>query len=252
MESRRFAGHSHWQNVRHIKAEKDTNKSKQTDKHARLIQVAVATGGGPDPRLNRLLSNAIENAKRTQVVTNTAIEAAIKRASSADKPKAGRAVLYELIGEHGALALASCEVHNISKFVHTLKLICKKNMWGIAKGGVKERFEEKGFVSVCGRQDEKPVDADEALEFAIEGGAEDVMEYGEGASRICEFVCTPRDYFSLQKVLQNAGYIISDAGTKYTPHTAVSLEEEQLEKVSSFCDELEEQPEVLAVHTNLS
>jgi len=252
LESRRFAGHSHWQNVRHIKAAKDAHKQKETEKHVRMIQVAVVTGGSPDPRLNRSLANAIENAKRTQVVTNQAIEAAIKR-TDGSQPKNTKTVLYEFVGEHGVLILANAEVTNASKFVHTLRLICKKNTFAMPRGGVKERFEEKGFVSVDGRIDDKKIDADEALAVALEGGAEDVTEIGDGSNNVFEFICSPRDYFAMLKVLQSGGYRICDAGTKYIPMMTISLDDEQkLDYVSNFCDLLEELPEIIGVHTNIA
>lgn len=67
VESVREAGHSHWQNIRHIKAAKDLNKAKTTDRHVRFIESAIQMGGSSDPRLNKHLANAIEAAKRTQV-----------------------------------------------------------------------------------------------------------------------------------------------------------------------------------------
>jgi len=253
LESRRFAGHSHWQNVRHIKAAKDANKAQQTEKFVRLIEVAVTTAGGPDPKLNRTLAHAIENAKRTQVVTNAAIEAAIKRAVNGPQAKNTKSLVYEFVGEHGVLIVANCEVSNTSKFIHGLKAICKKNKFTMPRGGVKERFEEKGFVCIDGRKEDKKVEADEALAVALEGGAEDVTEIGEGSNNMFEFICAPRDYFAMLKVLQTAGYVISDAGTKYIPMMTVSIDDEKkLDHVSNFCDLLEELPEVIGVHTNIA
>lgn len=43
----------------------------------------------------------------------------------------------------------------------------------MAKGGVKERFVEKGFVRVSGKQDGGKFDPDEALMAAIEGNGID-------------------------------------------------------------------------------
>lgn len=39
---KRFAGHSKWQNIRHIKAAKDAEKSNMFSKLSRQIKVAVA------------------------------------------------------------------------------------------------------------------------------------------------------------------------------------------------------------------
>lgn len=64
---RRYAGHAHWQNVRHIKAANDLHKAQTRSKYVRVIESAVITGGSPDPRFNNLLASAIEQAKKTQV-----------------------------------------------------------------------------------------------------------------------------------------------------------------------------------------
>ncbi|KAH6939070.1 hypothetical protein HPB50_015712 [Hyalomma asiaticum] len=251
-ESRRYAGHSHWQNIRHIKEAKDAHRMSMTDKHMRLIAVAVKAGGGStDPKLNRTLANAIEGAKRTQVVSNANIEQAIRRGAGLDKPKNLKSMNYEIIMEHGVLLVLDVETGNISKFGNDLKLIAKKHTCRIARGGVKEQFQQKGFVRVSGREDGAALDPDAALEVGIEHGAEEVTEI-DGESKMCEFLCDPKDYFALSKALSSNGYVIAECGLKFVPYVAVTVPEEHLDVVAKLCDELEEHPEVVAVHTNIA
>ncbi|XP_022672178.1 uncharacterized protein LOC111261053 isoform X2 [Varroa jacobsoni] len=252
VESVREAGHSHWQNIRHIKAAKDLNKAKTTDRHVRFIESAIQMGGSSDPRLNKHLANAIEAAKRTQIVTNAVIEAVLKRAKDGSTRKNTRTLAYEFVGENGALVIANCEVSNVSKFVHTLRTICRRHAWGMAKGGVKERFVEKGFVRVSGKQDGGKFDPDEALMAAIEAGAEEMFEMGENDSLVYEFLCTPTGYLSLMGVLQKGGYQLHDFGTKWIPMIPITLDEAQINKVGAFCDDLEENTEVISTHTNIA
>ncbi|CAN7950636.1 unnamed protein product [Ixodes hexagonus] len=252
LESRRYAGHSHWQNVRHIKAAKDAHKMSQTDKYVRLIQAAVKAGGSADPKLNRQLANAIENAKRTQVVTNAAIETAIKRASGAEKPKNLKKSLYEIVMEHGVLLLVDVESANISKFGNDLKIICKKHTCRISRGGVKEQFTEKGFVRVSGREDGAPLDSDAALEVAIQHGAEDVFDIDDGENKMCEFISDVTDYFAISKALATNGYVVAECGSKFVPIVPVTVTEEHIGVVGRLCDDLEEHPEIVAVHTNIA
>ena len=40
-ETKRFAGHSKWANIKHIKAEKDSEKAIMTDKHLRQMRAAI-------------------------------------------------------------------------------------------------------------------------------------------------------------------------------------------------------------------
>lgn len=251
-ESRRYAGHSHWQNVRHIKAAKDAHKMSMTDKYMRLIEVAVKAGGGsPDPKLNRALANVIESAKRTQVVSNTSIEQAIRRGAGVDKPKNLKNANYEIIMEHGVLLILDVETGNISRFGNELKQILKKHTCRQARGGVKEQFQQKGFVRVSGREDGGTLDPDAALEVGIEHGAEDVIEI-DGESKMCEFLCDPNDYFALSKALSSNGYVIAECGLKFVPHVPITVPEEHLEVVGKLCDELEAHSDVVAVHTNIA
>lgn len=251
-ESRRYAGHSHWQNVRHIKAAKDAHKMSMTDKHMRLIEVAVKAGGGStDPKLNRTLANAIEGAKKTQVVSNANIEQAIRRGAGLDKPKNLKSANYEIIMEHGVLLVLDVETGNISKFGNDLKQIAKKHTCRLTRGGVKEQFLQKGFVRVSGREDGGTLDPDAALEVGIEHGAEEVTEI-DGDSKMCEFLCDPKDYFALSKALSSNGYVIAECGLKFVPHVPITVPEEHLEVVGKLCDELEEHPDVVAVHTNIA
>ncbi|XP_064474855.1 probable transcriptional regulatory protein Dgeo_2194 [Ornithodoros turicata] len=247
--SKRGAGHSHWQNVRHIKAEKDANKAKQTDKYVRQIVAAVKVGGGPDPKLNKLLADVIECAKRTQVVSNSAIDLAIKRAAGALSAKNLRSTQYEIVMEHGVLLVVEAETGNISKLGHELKNICKRHTCAIVRGGVKEKFETKGFVKLGGRDDGTKVDMDAALAVGLENGAEDVTELPDGT---CEFVCGPNERFALAKALTTAGYMVTENGVRLVPYMAISPPEEQLDKVSNLCDELEDHPDILVIHTNLA
>ncbi|XP_003744570.1 uncharacterized protein LOC100898074 [Galendromus occidentalis] len=248
---RRFAGHAHWQNVRHIKAANDAHKSTTTNRFVRVIEAAVVTGGGPDPRFNPTLAKAIEQAKRTQVITKAVIETAIKRASDPSTRKNTQSVIFEFFGEHGVLAVADAEISNISKIRHDFKQVCKKHTFAIAKGGVKERFEEKGYVIVDGKHDGSPIDSDELLSAGIEGGAEDMQEIIDKETKIFEFTCAAGTHFALTKVLQET-YSMSDMGRKWVPMIPLELSEEQAEKVGKFCDALEELPEVNSVYTNLA
>lgn len=250
-ESRRYAGHSHWQNIRHIKAAKDAHKMSMTDKYMRIIEVAVKSGGGStDPKLNRALAHAIENAKKTQVVSNASIEQAIRRGAGIDKPKNLKSANYEIVMEHGVLLVLDVETGNISKFGNELKQILKKHTCRQARG-VKEQFQQKGFVRVSGREDGGTLDPDTALEVGIEHGAEDVVEI-DGESKMCEFLCHPNDYFALSKALTSNGYVIAECGLKFVPHVPITVPEEHLEVVVKLCDELERHSDIVAVHTNIA
>lgn len=130
--------------------------------------------------------------------------------------------------------------------------ICKKFGMGIARGGVKERFEEKNFVRVNGRRDGSPIDPDDLLAVGIEGGAEDMNEIGEGKDKVFEFTCAPGTQFVLTKSLQQTEYSISDIGRKWVPFSTVEVSEEQAEKVGQFCDAFEEHPEATSIYTNLA
>ncbi|KAK8758880.1 hypothetical protein V5799_003488 [Amblyomma americanum] len=153
--------------------------------------------------------------------------------------------------EHGVLLVLDVETGHTSKFGADLKAICKKHTCRIARGGVKEQFQQKGFVRVSSREDGGTLDPDAALEVGIEHGAEDVIEI-DGETKMCEFLCDTNDYYSLSKALTSSGYVVVDCGVKYIPFVPVKVPEEHLDVVGRLCDELEEHSDIVAVHTNIA
>lgn len=108
---KRYAGHSKWQNIKHIKGAKDAERSQTFTKIGRFMKVAVAGkytviivkmliyysfsegNGSIDPKLNLKLSQVIDQARRANMPTAT-IQSILKSCQS-DKSQA-RAHIIEI------------------------------------------------------------------------------------------------------------------------------------------------------------
>ncbi|TPP65847.1 hypothetical protein FGIG_12653 [Fasciola gigantica] len=81
---RRFAGHAHWQNVKHTKDANDKLKSKASSYYYRAVQIAVKAGGGNrDPKLNQHLAAVLAEAKANSVPSST-LQRALKAENTTD------------------------------------------------------------------------------------------------------------------------------------------------------------------------
>lgn len=68
---KRFAGHSKWANIKHIKALKDGQKANIFSKYARMIRIAIQDGGSPNPTLNSYLRTVIDQALKQNMPMST-------------------------------------------------------------------------------------------------------------------------------------------------------------------------------------
>ena len=74
----RWKGHSKWQNIKHIKAEKDAQRSKLASLYNTKISIAIRENGNEtDPERNRTLGRVLKEAIAQGVMQST-IDKAIK------------------------------------------------------------------------------------------------------------------------------------------------------------------------------
>src|SRR6218665_486318 len=74
-----FAGHSKWQNIKHIKGAKDQQKSLLYNRLVGRIKYAVGKQGGADPKLNKEFGDVLEECRKANM-PNSTIDRAVKRA----------------------------------------------------------------------------------------------------------------------------------------------------------------------------
>ncbi|XP_023211336.1 translational activator of cytochrome c oxidase 1-like [Centruroides sculpturatus] len=222
----RTAGHSKWQNIRHIKAAKDLEKSKIAQKIYLQVKKAVIEAG-PNPKYNSKLQQLLDLAKDNSIPKAT-VDKAINKALNTKLTTAH----FEILGPGGSFFIVEVETDNMSNTTHEIRGICRKN--GVAtvpEGRVKSQFETKGVIIVSETNDNSTLDHAAAVDLAIEAGAEDVQESTDENNK---------------KILK-----LDNANVEYIPRIRVTLSDELLEVAGKLCTMLEELPEVINIYDNI-
>lgn len=240
-----MSGHSKWSQIKRTKGAKDAKRGVLFSKLSKKITIA-AKAGNSDPALNFQLRTEIEAAK-AEGMPNDNIERAIKKASSADALSITEAI-YEGYGPFGTAFLVEVAADNTNRAVQNIKHLFSKHGGSLgAMGSVAWQFETKGQILV-----ERQAAYDKGQELseielaAIDAGAEDVRESEEGL----EVYTTPETLQKIKEVIEKAGGKIAQAQIIKESSQGVDLTEEQKPKVDALFAELEENEDVVAVHTS--
>ncbi|XP_015903371.2 probable transcriptional regulatory protein Tlet_1011 [Parasteatoda tepidariorum] len=245
--TRYMAGHSKWQNIKHIKAAKDREKSITCSKYVRLIQFAVRESGS-DPKTNSKLASLLEEARKKNIAKET-LENAMKKGSSKNL-KFGT---LEILGPGGCMIIVEYEAANESLARHEMKYICKKYSANILSGGGRWRavYEKKGIITAVKELNGEVLNEGKALDSAIEAGAEEVqMKENEEGQNFLEFVCSPDDINQVKKELEKL-YEVQENYIAYIPITSVQINDEDMNLVDGFLEEMGNLSDVIRIYENV-
>lgn len=236
------AGHNKWSKVRHVKGPKDEARAKMFQKFSMFIRVAVKEGG-PNPELNLNLANILEQCRNNNM-PKANVEAVIK---SAEKAKPAAQLIVEARGPGGCLLLIEVLTDCNSRTQQDIKKILNRN-GGMLSDGARHNFEKRGVVVVPA----KDITAEQALELAIEAGAEDVQEMeDEEEKTILKFICEMVELKKVRTSLEKLGLQITSAGLEFVPRNTISLDEDHLSNASNLIEALTDCPEVITVWDNI-
>lgn len=235
-----MSGHSKWSQIKRTKGVFDQKKGLLFSKLGKKISIAVKEGGGGDPVSNYKLKSVIDSAK-AQGMPNDNVERAIKNALG-EGAGAVKEVIYEGYGPFGTAFLVEAATDNSNRTFNNIRKIFTAHGGSIgAQGSVAWQFATKGQILVE-RDDNLP-----AIELAaIDAGADDVRESGEGL----EVYTKVNDLQKIKTALLAAGAKIAQAEIIKESSQGVDLTEEQKPKVDALFAELENDEDVIAVHTS--
>lgn len=233
-----MSGHSKWSQIKRTKGVLDQKRGLLFSKLGKKISIAIKQGGGNNPAANFQLKSAIEYAK-DQGMPNDNIERAIKGAASAGDIKE---VVYEGYGPFGTAFLVEAATDNSNRTFNNIRKIFTAHGGTVgAQGSVAWQFHTKGQILV--ERDGKIADMEMA---AIDAGADDVRESDEGL----EVYTKPLDLQKIKQTLQTAGAKIARADVIQESSQGTDLTETQKPKVDALFAELENDEDVIAVHTS--
>jgi YebC/PmpR family DNA-binding regulatory protein len=235
-----MSGHSKWSQIKRTKGAKDAKRGVLFSKLSKKITIA-AKSGSSDPELNFQLRTEIENAK-AEGMPNDNIDRAIKKASDKDAATLTEAI-YEGYGPFGTAFLVEVAADNTNRAVQGIKHAFSKHGGSLgAMGSVAWQFETKGQILVARGKGSLA----ELELIAIDAGAEDVRESEEGL----EVYTRPEQLQTIKQALLAAGATIAQAQIIKESSQGVDLTEEQKPKVEALFAELEDNEDVVAVHTS--
>ncbi|CAI9535991.1 unnamed protein product [Staurois parvus] len=242
-----FAGHNKWSKVRHIKGPKDAARARIFSKLSMMIKVAVKEGG-PNPELNPHLYNLVEQCRQRNI-PKTSIEVAIK---GADKSKPASYALFQARGPGGASLLIELLTDNTNRSFADVKLILNKN-GGTATDGARHCFTKKGVVTVqTYDKDGSPVPLEQALEFAIQAGAEDVQESQDEEDKdVYKYICEVPALREVRSQLLTLGMVPISSAPEYLPIITVQPSDSDKEKLFHLLELINNQAEVLRIYDNI-
>ncbi|OGE84473.1 MAG: hypothetical protein A2846_01040 [Candidatus Doudnabacteria bacterium RIFCSPHIGHO2_01_FULL_49_9] len=236
-----MSGHSKWAQIKRQKGAADKKKGQIFSKLARSITIA-AKDGGADPAANLKLRMTIDKA-REMSMSNDNIERAIARGAGSTEAGALEEVVYEGYGPFGTAFLIEAATDNKNRTVNNIKHIFSKHSGNLgATGSVAWQFATRGQILVERTRD----DLSDLELAAIDAGAEDVRESPDGL----EVYTRPIDLRPIREKLQSQGAKIAEAQIIKESSQGVDLSEEQKPAVDALFAELENDEDVIAVHTN--
>ncbi len=241
-----MSGHSKWATIKHKKGAADKARGKLFAKLIRQVEVAAREGGG-DPDANPTLRTMYQKAREASVPLDT-IERAIKRGTGELEGVRYEQVSYEGYGPSGVAVIVECLTDNRNRTGSDIRSVFTKNGGSMAQpGSVAWQFERRGVVIVPGDDDGREVSEDEVMLVALDGGAEDVRDTGNG----WEITCAPTDLARVRDALANAGVPIESAETTMLPTSTVEIDNQgDARRVLRVIDLLEELDDVQNVFAN--
>lgn len=232
-----MSGHSKWSTIKRQKEATDAKRGAAFTKIGN--QIALAAKGGTDPTTNSSLALAIERAKAANMPMNN-IQRAIDRV--ADKSAAQlEEVVYEGYGPGGIGIIVEAATDNKNRTFPEVRTAMTKNGGTMAEpGSVAFQFTRKGVIQV-------KEGGEENLLLALDAGAEDVVEEGEGLS----VFTAAGDLAKVRANLQAAGLNVVDAELQYVANTTIEISDaETARKITKIMEALDDLDDVTNVHSN--
>jgi YebC/PmpR family DNA-binding regulatory protein len=234
-----MSGHSKWANIKHRKGRQDAARGKLFGKLAKAIEVAAREGGG-SVEFNPTLATAVDKAK-TASMPNDNIERAIKRGTGEVEGATYEEYYYEGYGPGGVALYVQVLTDNRNRAASDVRSTFTRHNGNLGEpGSVGYLFEQKGLILATG-------DEDEVLLAALEAGAEDVREAGEG---MFEVVTEAGDMRAVKAALVGGGIEVESADVTQLPSNLVPVEEAAAKQVLRLIDALDDLDDVQAVFSN--
>lgn len=244
-----MSGHSKWANIRFRKAAQDAKRGKIFTKLIREITTAARMGSGDEssnPRLRSAVISAL-----AQNMTRDTIKRAIERGVGGGEGADLESITYEGYGIGGVAVMVDCMTDNRNRTAAEVRHAFTKFGGNLGtSGSVSYLFSKKGQIVFMADEDGKvPVSEDEAMEIALEAGADDVQSQDDGS---VEVYTDPDAFADVVDAFDKKGIKPASAEVTQIPSTEVALDSEAAVKFMRMIDALEDLDDVQNVYHNAS
>jgi len=236
-----MAGHSKWANIKHKKATTDAKRGKIFTRLIKEITVAAKLGGG-DVSCNPRLRLAMDKAFDANMPKDTT-ERAIKRGCGELEGVNYEEIRYEGYGINGAAVMVDCLTDNKVRTVADVRHAFSKYGGNMGTDGcVAFQFKHCGQLLFAPGTDE-----DKLMEAALEAGAEDVVNNGDGS---IEVITPPHEFHAVKGALEAAGFKAEFGEVGMKPLNETELSGDDAVKMQKLLDALESLDDVQEVYTS--
>ncbi|XP_041762910.1 probable transcriptional regulatory protein TTE1135 [Anopheles merus] len=240
-----LAGHSKWQNIRHVKALNDGRKAVLFIKLARQIRLAVQSGG-PNPAVNNVLRAAIDEALKRNM-PNATIQGILKKCTSQSVELKKYTLEIKALDQVNVICVLYTD--RFAQLKMDMATILRKNF--ALFFDTMHAFDERGFVEAIAPADLKSDDLlSVCTDHAIETGAEDIEVMDEN-SRLIRFLCDPRDLDKVKKELEKLNYSVEHSEHAFFPKSTIKLNPEAMEAYEKLKEKLKAMEGVEDIYDNV-
>lgn len=242
-----LAGHSKWQNIRHIKALNDGRKSTLFIKLARQMRLAMQAGG-PNPAVNATLRAAIDEALKKNM-PNSTIQGVLKKFATQQSAAQLKKFTVEIKAFDQVNLICVLYTDRFTQLKMEMATTLRKNFSNFSE--VKHMFDEQGYVEATASENKAGSDLLSACtEDAIEAGAEDVEIMNE-ESRLIRFLCDPNEIDRVRTQLEKLGYAVEHSEHAFFPKSTIKLNQDATEAYEKLKEKLQAMDGVEDLYDNV-
>lgn len=237
-----MSGHNKWSTIKHKKGAADAKRGKLFSRLIKEITVAAREGGG-DANGNPRLRTALLTAKNANMPKDN-IDRAIKRGTGEIDGVSYEEIYYEGYAPGGAAVMVEVLTDNKNRAASEVRHAFNKYGGNMGEpGSVAWLFAKKGSIIF----EEGKVGEEQAMEIALEAGAEDVIAEGDTV----EIHTAVSDFETVKDAIEKAGLEYSSAEITYVPSNSLELDGKTLSSAMKLLDALDDLDDVQKVWSNL-
>ncbi len=238
-----MSGHSKWATTKRAKAVVDAKRGAVFTKLANIITIAAKKGGDIDA--NPSLRAAVDKAKTVNMPKDN-IERAIKKGTGELAGDVVEELYYEAVLPNNVQVVIKCLTDNKNRSAATVRHALSKA--GGSLGSVMWNFEQKGVLVITKEElKNKNINLEELELELIEIDIDDFKLEDD----VVVVLTKIENLQKIRKHLEDKSLVIDSAEIEYISKEKNNLEEESLEKIRNFLEELDDLEDVSDCYLNV-